>query len=510
MSILRSMRLKMANFLAPQGHSLVKNSPYKRPFRGGNGISLAMFAPTSYPYYGTAWKPSDWTADKAIQGGLKANPYVYACIEAYVNALSTVPHQIQRLVDGEWVADPNHPAWQVFYRPNWRMSRQDLLSCMIHDLFLTGNSLVSIIDSQTSTKPRTLELWPMPADNTTPIPDNLDFLCCYRVNRYASPIISLPDAPFPANENYAFVNPKNMIHIMFRDPSNCYWGFSPLQAAATGIDTDIAAASWNLTMLKQRGIAGGVLETPLELSKEQHAELKQLLKDEIGGMDHVYDPLLLSHGTTWSETSRTPVQMDYVDGRKLSREEVCAILRTPLPILGISEDATLANLSEYKEGFYLDSVAPLSEILCMGINLVWIHPRWGDKVRLAFDFSQIPALAKVMSQKIQDLQRLCSVGYPPNIAAKFLRINLPHVPELDQPRVSSNTIPAGSENDPVEMAKNQQEAAAASTDAGPGTQNGPQAERGVNGDAERGRGKRIEALVDDLRRSVKRLERGRE
>lgn len=339
----------------------------------------------------------------------------------------------------------DHPAEGRFSRPNKFFSRSDLVQRNLQDLFLTGNFLTTIIDSTNSGRANTLELWPITPDKCYPVPGTLDLIDLYKVTRWGTGMSVFPGYAATNDRNTFLVRPRDLVHCQFHDPGNPYWGFSPLRAASLVVDTDVAAIQWNFSMLENRGIAGGVLTTPQTLEPEQHAELKELLASEIHGPESAYNLLLLSSGTTWTETSRSPVEMDYVEGRKLTREEICAVFRVPPPIVGISENATLANLAEYHKSFYEDSVIPLAGILSDAYNRAWIWPRWGENYRLSFDFANVPALLPQLISKIDAGYKLHMMGYPINVVNRYLGLGLPAIEGGDVSWAPSNMIPLANE-----------------------------------------------------------------
>lgn len=385
----------------------------------------------------------EWTAQRAVAEGLKVNPWVYACAMAYAEALIPVPHKVQQLVGQEWVDVPGHPAAERFGKPNAFMSRSDLIMANLFELFTGGNFITSVVDSTTSKEARTLELWPISQDQVSPIPDAVDFIASYKIGRYMPVLMTYDNAPpGTVRQDERFESPRNIVHCKFWDPANPWWGLSPLQAAARVIDTDVAAIRWNFSMLENRAIAGGVFTTPQQLDTDQHRKLKKLLKDEVSGADNVYNNLLLTHGTTFQESGKSPVEMDFTNSRKLSREEICAVLRTPPPIVGISENATLANLQQYKRAFYEDSVIPLSVIVMDAYNRAWVQPRWGPNVRLVFEFARVPAMSSYRTERVQDYYRLWLMGWPADVLNRYLDMGLPEgVPLLDRSMVAANVLP---------------------------------------------------------------------
>lgn len=67
---------------------------------------------------------------------------------------------------------------------------------------------------------------------------------------------------------------------------------------------------------------------------------------------------ILEDGMTFSPVSQTARDLQYIEGRKLTREEVASAYFVPPPMVGILEHATFSNISEQKKMLYSETLAP--------------------------------------------------------------------------------------------------------------------------------------------------------
>ena len=68
---------------------------------------------------------------------------------------------------------------------------------------------------------------------------------------------------------------------------------------------------------------------------------------------------ILEDGMTFTPVSQTAKDLQYIEGRKLTREEVAAAYHIPPPMIGILSDATFSNITEQHKMLYQLTLAPL-------------------------------------------------------------------------------------------------------------------------------------------------------
>lgn len=367
---------------------------------------------------------TDWSADKAVRDGFKASTWVYACIHRIMKAVASVPWVVSRRTKaGEWEVVPGHPLEELIKNPNPYMSGQDLIERLTAHLYLGGNGLLTKIRAGGVVA----ELWPIGPDGVKPVPDRKKFIEKYEYER---------------DGVKHSIKPEDIIHVMFIDPANPYWGMSPLQAGARTVDTDIEAVQWNKVALQNRAITDGVFSFKEPLTKDQWEEARRQVREQHQGADNARTPWVLGGDATWHQMSLSPAEMDFIESRRMTREEICAIFQVPPPMVGIYDNATLANIETARKIFWLDTVIPFLEDLQSAFNLA-LTPEFGDDLMLEFDVSNVEAIQDNYHEKIKTAQTLWAMGVPFNQINQQLELGFDDIPGGEVGYLGMNLLPAG-------------------------------------------------------------------
>lgn len=355
----------------------------------------------------TSEKPSfrDFTVEESVNYGLKVSAWVYACIWRIMKAASSVPWYVQRQnATGDWRTVRSHPIVKLMARPNPMMSYNDLSERITCHLYLAGNAfLQKIRDPQGNV----VQLWPVNPDRVEPIVDADQFILGYRLKPKGSwtgmSSKALPDIPA-----------RDMIHFQFTDPSTPYWGLGPLQAGMRAVQTDIEALVWQKNSLSRRAVKDGALLFKEELSQEQYDDIIAMIREQMIGADNARGPLVIGADATYVPYTMTPAELDYVASRKMTREEICSVFGVPPPLVGIFEQAALANIKTAREILWMDTVIPYLEDLAATLTLSLLPDFEGPTTnyRISYDLSGVEALRQNFADKL-NMGKVCwSMGIP--------------------------------------------------------------------------------------------------
>jgi HK97 family phage portal protein len=217
---------------------------------------------------------------------------------------------------------------------------------------------------------------------------------------------------------------------------------SPLKAAARTVDTDVEAVRWNKVALQNRAVGDGVFTFPNPLTREQWERAREQVRQQYEGVDNARRPWVLGSGASYNRMSLTPVEMDWLASRKDMRVEICAALNVHPPIVGIYDDATLANIATARRMHWEDTIIPILEDLegCLNRTLV---PHFGprDRLRLVFDTSQVRALQRNLKELVETGEKMQKMGVPLNHIIQRLELQLDPVPGGDVGYIPSTMIP---------------------------------------------------------------------
>ena len=102
-------------------------------------------------------------------------------------------------------------------------------------------------------------------------------------------------------------------------------------------------------------------------------------------MDNAHTPWVLGAGANWQQMSLSPAEMDFINSRKFTREEICTIFQVPPPMIGIQDRMTYNNIETARKIFWMDTVTPLLEDIkdCFNLSLTpeFVRSPWSREPR---------------------------------------------------------------------------------------------------------------------------------
>ena len=367
-----------------------------------------------------------WTGKNAVDEGYKASVWVYATINKKARAAASVPWYVyKKNAKGEYERIENHPLQLLIDKPNPFTSRNNMVERMIMQLELAGNALHHVV----TIGGVPVELWNIMPDQIKPIPHETKFIENYK---YTGKTNTSENIQVPA---------KDIIHHMYLDPSNPYWGIAPLQVAAKTVDTDVEAVSWNKVALQNRAVTDGAFTIQNPLTTQQYQELRQQIREQHQGAQNARTPWILGGGAQWNQMSLSPADMDFINGRRMTREDICAVFSVPPPLVGILDKANYANMQEARRVFWLDTVIPLLDDLKESFNRS-LTPLFGEDVELDYDTSSVDALAENVNEKIDAANKLWGMGLPFNAINNRLDLGFDEVEGGDIGYLPASLLPA--------------------------------------------------------------------
>lgn len=155
--------------------------------------------------------------------------------------------------------------------------------------------------------------------------------------------------------------PDDVIHIHGYSPNDLTYGESPIEALRELILESSEAAKARAKMWKNGSRLTGVLVRPAdapdwnEKEKRRFREMWRSFSD--GGGAEGGTPIL-EDGMTYDKVGFNPEQAQYIEARKLNREECAAAYYIPPPLIGILDHATYSNIKEQHAHLYQDTLGP--------------------------------------------------------------------------------------------------------------------------------------------------------
>ncbi len=331
------------------------------------------------------WTPADYGA--LAREGFARNPVAYRCIRMIAEAAASAPLVVFQ--DGAR-AGPTHPLQRLLDHPNPEQSGADLLEAFFGALQTAGNAyLEAAYKGEPGGAPG--ELHTLRPDRMEVIPGARGWPQAYRYT-VGDRFVKL------ARQADGFMP---VLHLKLYNPTDDYYGFAPMQAAAQAVDIHNASGAWNKALLDNAARPSGALvfanaASADRMSAEQFDRLRAELETAHTGPAAAGRPLLLEGGLDWKPMALTPAEMDFIAGKHVAAREIALAFGTPPQLLGIPGDATYNTYREAQAAFWRQTVVPLADKAARALT-GWLGPRFpdaaGNPARVAVDLDLIPALA---------------------------------------------------------------------------------------------------------------------
>lgn len=320
------------------------------------------------------------------------NVIAFRCVSMISRGIAALRWYATRGPENQEVENPKDPVNVLLNQPNVDQSWGQLMEAWSAHHLLTGNGYLKRavpVTDKNKTQPRTLRLDDMRPDRMMVEHDKETG----QVTGYTYQVGN--DKTFyPRNPR---TGQSNILHLKTFNPTDDYYGLSPVEPSAFGIDQHNAAGEWNYNLLKQGARPSAVVEhkppdDASELSDEQRKRLKKEFKRKAQGPTNAGTILLLESYLQWKQMSFSPVDMDAKEMKGEAARDIATAYGVPPMLVGITGDATYANYKEARLALWEDTILPLAEILTGALNR-WMSPGWGSNTKIHYDPDQVPAIA---------------------------------------------------------------------------------------------------------------------
>lgn len=365
----------------------------------------------------------EWDDEKAIREGLKASTYVYKAIDLKAKGFAKARLDLYTYNEqDEQIRIDNHPIYKLWDRPNPFMSGGEFRERLIQYLDLSGNAPIYKVRGVGN---KVVALYPIPPANLQPIADS---------NRYITGYL------YTNGSSRLQIDVDDVIHLQHPDPSTALWGLAPLKVVARTVDTDIDAVKWNKSSMQNRGVPDGVMSTDIALTDAQYNQAIDKWAEQQENASRAHKTLFLSGNWKYDSMANTAVEMDFINSRKMTREEITAAFGVPLILLGIMDNATYSNYQEARLSFWEDTEIPLIDRLMDSFTFGLAH-EFGEDIIMSADYSEVPALKARLSAQAETARKFMELGYTRDEVNERLGIGFQATSTGDIRYITSSLIP---------------------------------------------------------------------
>lgn len=151
---------------------------------------------------------------------------------------------------------------------------------------------------------------------------------------------------------------SDVVHFKSYNPETQTRGLSRLEPLRQTIVNEDAARRASAAFWGNGGRPSMALTHPSRLSPDALTRLKEQWDSIHSGVDNWGKTAVLEEGMTPHFMPLNAEEMQYIESRRLNREEVCAAYDVPPPVVHILDRATFSNVTEQMRSMYRDTMAP--------------------------------------------------------------------------------------------------------------------------------------------------------
>lgn len=154
---------------------------------------------------------------------------------------------------------------------------------------------------------------------------------------------------------------EDVVAFLRYNPDNLMRGLSRLESLRSTLLNEDAARRANEAFWRKGARPAVILSHPNELSQDAMDRIKMSFDARHAGADNTGSTAVLQEGMTAIISQLNSEEMQYIEGRKLNREEVCMVYDVPPPVIHILDHATFSNITEQMRSMYRDTMSPRLE-----------------------------------------------------------------------------------------------------------------------------------------------------
>lgn len=257
---------------------------------------------------------------------------VWACVRLLADAVSMMPLHGYTMRDGIRVPTADPP---LVVKPSTDATAPEWVYMQMVSLLLRGNAYGQMVSRDSMGYPTQIELMD---------PDQVD---CRNDPQTGRPVYTYDHKPIPA---------EDVLHIRaFRMPGRRR-GLSPIEYAASQINTDSAVTGFALDFFNNGAHPSSVLTTEQVLTEQQALTAKTRFMSAVKGRE----PALLSGNIKYQPIQVAPNESQFLETQKLGVTEIARVFGVPPEMIASSSGAsmTYANVEQRALDFLTYSVQP--------------------------------------------------------------------------------------------------------------------------------------------------------
>lgn len=333
-------------------------------------------------------------------------------------------HVFRRVSDLDRQRDNGHPLARLLSRPNPYTTRYRLIDALVQDK--------AVFDCAYWLKVRTssgLGIVRLPPWKVELVGDGWLAPQKYRLH---------------GRVGYRDFEPDQIVHFRGYSAEDLRNGISPIETLRRVLAEEWAAGQYREQVLRNGARMSGYIKRPVEAKWSPQA--KQRFRADwqaqyTGDGPATGGTPILEDGMEFVPAAQTAEQLQYVEARKLTREEVAAEYHIPPPMVGLLDRATFSNIDTQHRMLYQDTLGPILTEITEDVELQLL-PDLDDSGQVYVEFNLAEKLRGSFQEEAAALST--SVGRPWMTANEArARKNLPQIEGGDELVTPLNVLVGG-------------------------------------------------------------------
>lgn len=288
---------------------------------------------------------------------------IFTCIDAIATAVSEVPFGLFRKKGGDWEEVLEHPFLDLLKKPNQLQTATDFIYLMSTNIDTNGQAFIYPIKTGLSSK-RIVEMQLLNPNGISTLTNKKVPFVEVLGYRYVKDGLS-----------YTF-DKDELINVIRPNPFSQSTGISTIQMARFDGTNELNAIQMNNAFYDNGATPSGILETEQALDPATFQKLKAKIKSQYEGKNNAFRMMFLTHGLSYKAVSPTQRDMQYVEQRKLNRDQILTIFKVPKSIVAVSDSVNRATAEAENLAFQKVVVKPRLELIFDKLNL-FLLPLFG-------------------------------------------------------------------------------------------------------------------------------------
>ena len=197
------------------------------------------------------------------------------------------------------------------------------------------------------------------------------------------------------------LNAGDFVYFYRYNPTNRYRGLSVIQSLSNTIGSDWNTQLRILDLVKSGGIPSGILSFPDVLGKNQAKQVRHDWERIHGASNKAGRTAVLSGGANYQRIQLSPQDLQVLEMRKFTRDEIATITGVPPFMLG-NESATYSNALEQRNTFWHETMMPTIKGEVFGAINELLMPLVQPNIEVRPDLSAVDKLLETEASRVEN------------------------------------------------------------------------------------------------------------